>query len=92
MKIIATKKIATMIGAAVLTLSAVQLASAGQRDLRNTDRTQMQDRQYRDSNAYFAPGARGYRGDDYGYGYSNRDYNRLESLREGGAVSAPAGR
>ena len=85
------KKIVTMIGAALLTVSAVQVASAGQRDVRKSERNQpIQSQQLRESNAYYAPD-RGYRDDGFGnggYGYSNR----FEALREGGAISAPAGR
>ncbi len=88
------KKIVTILGAVLLTASTMQMASAGQRDnARKLQRSQqMQDQQVRDSNAYYSPGDRGFRNDNYGYGgyaYSN---DRLDALRAGGAISAPAGR
>jgi hypothetical protein len=80
------KTIVTILGAALLTVSAVQMASAGQRDMRKSERSQqIRDQQMRDSNALFAPNARG-----SNYGYS--DNSRLDALRIGGATAAPAGR
>ena len=88
------KKIVTILGAALLTASTVQMASAGQRDnARKMQRSQqIEEQQFRGSNAYDAPADRGFRNDNYGYGgyaYSN---DRLDALRAGGAISAPAGR
>ena len=85
------RRIVTILGAALLSVSAVQMASAGQRDkARQVERTYpTQSQQFRDSNAYYVPNdTRGFRDDSYGYGYNNR----LQSLYEGGAISAPAGR
>ncbi len=84
------KKIVTIIGAVLMTAATVQIASAGQRDkVRKTDSTQsMQNQQARDSNAYY--GARDGRYD--GSYDTYRDERRLQSLYEGGAISAPAGR
>ena len=83
-------KAMTILGAVLLTASTVQIAAAGQREkVRKMDRTQaIESQQFRDSNAYYAPDARDWRGDSYGYGYNNR----LQSQYEGGAIAAPAGR
>ena len=83
------KKTMTILGAVLLTAATVQIASAGQREkVRKIDRSQaMQSQQFRDSNAYYAPDARGPRGYDYRY-----SYDRVDSLYPGGAISAPAGR
>lgn len=80
------KTIVTILGAALLTVSAVQMASAGQRDLRKSERSQqIRDQQMRDSNAFYGPNARG-----GNFGYS--DSGRIDALRTGGATAAPAGR